>query len=101
MNSIIIGYLKILVLTTIIISCFTIVFLFFDHSHFNGLNNENDKLFADKLFNRIYYTITVLSSSSTGKTPEANTRELQIISMLLQLILISSVIGGLYYQIID
>ena len=74
-----------------IITIFTVIFSFYDSSHFVGINDdsfdaESEKKLSDKLFNRLYYTLSSLSTSDGVIVPK--TREVQIISMGLQFIVI-------------
>tara|TARA_B100000902_G_C26662801_1_gene599243 strand:- start:172 stop:471 length:300 start_codon:yes stop_codon:yes gene_type:complete len=74
-----------------IITIFTVIFSFYDSSHFVGINDdsfdaESEKNLSDKLFNRLYFTMTMLSTSDGVIIPK--TREVQIISMVLQFIII-------------
>tara|TARA_B100001094_G_C18059017_1_gene734025 strand:+ start:138 stop:437 length:300 start_codon:yes stop_codon:yes gene_type:complete len=74
-----------------IITIFTVIFSFYDSSHFVGVTDhsfdaERDKNLKDKIFNRLYYTMSSLSTSDGVLLPK--TREVQIISMLLQFIVI-------------
>ena len=86
--------LKILVFGIIIIIIFTSIFSFFDYSHFNGVNEKNELSLVNRIFNRLYFTVTTLSSSSYGDiTPK--TIEVKILSLLLQLVLIVSLLSGL------
>ena len=52
-----------------------------------GFEESDDKTFIDKLFNRLYFTMTTLSSTGYGDTI-AKSKEMKINSMILQFILI-------------
>ena len=43
---------------------FTIIFMNYDHTHFNGFTKEND--IENKFFNRLYFTTTTFSSTGYG-----------------------------------
>ena len=84
--------LKIILFSLIIISIFSIIFYNYDYTHFNGLNKDDDN--NDKLFNRIYFTVTTLSSAGYGDiTPKS--KDIKILSIILQFILITGLMGGL------
>jgi len=81
---------KIILFSLIIITIFSFLFYRYDYSHFNGLNENNDK---EKLFNRIYFTVTTLSSAGYGDiTPKS--KEVKLLSIILQFILITGLMGG-------
>ncbi len=77
-------------LVCIIITVFTIIFTLFDSTHFNGLTKENDKKITDRIFNRLYFTITTLSSANYGDIVPV-TRITKLFTMILQLIIILGV----------
>lgn len=77
-------------LVCIIITVFTIIFTQFDSTHFYGLNNENDEKITDRIFNRLYYTITTLSSANYGDIAPV-TKITKLFTMILQLIIILGV----------
>ena len=82
---------KIVLFSLIIISIFSVIFYNYDHTHFDGLNKNNDN---NKLFNRIYFTVTTLSSAGYGDiTPKS--KEVKLLSIILQFILITGLMGGL------
>jgi len=83
--------LKLLIFSSIIILLFTSIFYMFDHTHFNGIDEEHE---SDKFFHRLYFTITTLSSAGYGDiTPK--TTEIKILSIIIQFILIISLLGGI------
>ena len=77
-------------LVFIIITVFTIIFSLFDSTHFYGLTKENDNKITDRIFNRIYFTITTLSSANYGDIAPV-TRITKLFTMILQLIIILGV----------
>ena len=81
----------ILPLTSLIILtvAFSFVFLICDANEFNGLDEESDGLL--KYFNRLYFTMTTMSTVGYGDISPASVRA-KIITMVLQaLITIGSV----------
>ena len=74
-------------LITIILFSFTLLLTIFDESHFIGIKDKN---FKDKVFNRLYFVITTLSSANYGDVMPKS-RIVKIISMILQLIIIFGV----------
>jgi len=86
--------LKLILLGLVIILIFTGIFSFFDHTHFIGLDKKEDENLENRIFHRLYYTISTLSSAGYGDiTPNSYT--IKIISVLLQFILIVSLMSGL------
>lgn len=77
-------------LVFLIIFIFVFIFSLFDHSHFYGLDNKNDNKFSDRLFNRLYFTITTLSSANYGDISPV-TKITKLITMILQIIIILGV----------
>ena len=76
-------------MVTLIITTFTIILSFYNSSHFYGLKSiENN--YQDRIFNRLYFTITTLSSANYGDVVPKS-REVKIISMFLQVIIILGV----------
>lgn len=86
--------LKLILFGVTIILIFTIIFCMFDHTHFIGLEEEDDNDILNKMFHRLYYTMSTLSSAGYGDiTPKSY--PIKIVSILLQLILIVSLMSGL------
>jgi len=86
--------IKLILFGIIIILIFTSIFYMFDHTHFIGLEKEDDNVILNKIFNRLYYTISTLSSAGYGDiTPKSYATK--ILSILLQFILITSLMSGL------
>ena len=54
-------------LVFIIISIFVLIFSLFDHTHFYGLNKKNDSKLNERIFNRLYFTVTTINSSVFNK----------------------------------
>jgi len=98
MNNKLKDYLKISVISLTFILCCTTLLLAFDYTHFNGLEEEGGDTLSNKFFNRLYFTVTTLSSTGYGDIT-AQSKQLKFISMCLQFILIVSVIGGFYYSV--
>ena len=83
--------LQLLTIGIVIIFFFAGIFYMFDHSHFNGIDKEDEE---HKLINRLYFTITTLSSAGYGDiTPKSV--EVKGISIVLQFILIISLMSGI------
>ena len=84
-------FIKLLLIGLFIIFLFTGIFYLFDHTHFNGIHSEHEE---QKLFHRLYFTVTTLSSAGYGDiTPKSIT--VKSIVILLQLLLIISLMSGL------
>lgn len=91
-------YIKIILLSAIFISLFTLYLMLYDSTHFSGVEESDDKTIYDKIFNRLYFTVTTLSSTGYGDTI-ARSKIMKINSMILQFILIVGVMGGLFFSI--
>mgnify|MGYP001164873498 CR=1 FL=1 len=77
---------RMLFATLAIVIFFTMVFTLFDHTHWNGLNNDNDTKPQDKFFNRLYFTMTTFSSTGYGDISPGS-KEARIAVMFVQLLL--------------
>jgi len=76
-------------MVSVIITLFTVIFTFYDSNHFYGLEKIENNLY-EKIFNRLYFTITTLSSANYGDIVPKS-REVKIITMFLQTIIILGV----------
>ena len=77
---------KVISVTMSIVIFFTIIFSLFDYTHWTGLNKKDDSNLQDRIFNRLYFTMTTFSSTGYGDiTPKS--KELKMVVMLLQLLL--------------
>lgn len=77
-------------LVLLIITIFVIIFSLFDYNHFYGLDEKNDTKLTDRIFNRLYFTITTLSSANYGDIAPV-TKITKFITMVLQIIIILGV----------
>ena len=84
------SFLKLVGLGCCIILFFTSIFYSFDHTHFNGIDEEHE---TDKFIHRLYFTISTLSSGYGDITPKSI--EVKMISILLQSILIIGLMSGI------
>ena len=75
-----------------IVILFTIIFLQYDHTHFIGFGQKEDK--EQKILNRVYFTMTTFSSTGYGDI-SPKTQEVKIISMVLQFVLVIAMLGGI------
>ena len=50
----------------LIITIFVIILSFFDHTHWNGIEEEEDKSIIKKIFNRYYFITATISSVGYG-----------------------------------
>ena len=83
---------KLSIIGILIVTIFTGIFSLYDHTHFNGFGKEQDE--KSKLLNRLYFTMTTFSSTGYGDI-SPNSREIKIISMILQFILVIAMLGGI------
>ena len=83
---------KLSLIGIVIVLTFTLIFHLFDHNHFNGFGKEEDE--TDKFLNRLYFTMTTFSSTGYGDI-SPNSREIKIISMILQFVLVIAMLGGI------
>ena len=59
---------------------FLVILLAFDHSHWNGIDEEKDQTIGDKLMNRFYFLSATLSTAGYGDiTPKTNMTKLIVI----------------------
>ena len=72
----------------IIILIFTVIYAFFDHNHWNGIEKEDDRGFK-RLFNRLYYSMVSWSTVGYGDiTPKTViTRTIFIVQVVILLLL--------------
>ena len=77
---------KLIMATLAVVLSFTFAFTLFDHSHWAGLDENNDKTTMDKIFNRFYFTMTTFSSAGYGDiSPQS--KEARTVAMLVQLLM--------------
>ena len=63
---------------------FLVILLAFDHTNWNGIEEENDQTMGEKLMNRFYFICTTFSTAGYGDiTPKSNTARMIVIVMLL------------------
>lgn len=87
--------LKLSILAIIIILIFTIILMFFDDSNFRGFNeNESENIYI-KFINRLYFTMTTISSTGYGDVSPKSI-SIKIISMILQFALVIVLLGGIF-----
>ena len=84
--------LKLSIIGLCIVSFFTIIFHFFDHTNFNGFGEKEDE--EHKLLNRLYFTMTTFSSTGYGDISPKSIY-VKIITMLLQFSLVIAMLGGI------
>lgn len=72
-----------------IIFTFSCIFYMFDHTHFDGYELEEETS-GEKFLNRLYFTMTTLSSTGYGDIAPSSFI-VKLISILLQYILIISI----------
>ena len=75
----------------ILISIFTFLFALFDHTHFDGFGELDDSTTSKRIFNRLYFTITTVSSVGYGDI-SPKTTDIRCVVMILQTILIFAVV---------
>jgi hypothetical protein len=70
-----------------VMTCFLIILLGYDHSHWNGIDEENDETIIKKLINRFYFLTSTFSTAGYGDiTPKTNS--CRVIIIILQLFVI-------------
>ena len=82
---------KLSTIGVIIVLFFTLVFHFFDHTHFNGFGKKEDE--EQRLLNRLYFTMTTFSSTGYGDI-SPDSIPVKLITMLLQFSLVVAMLGG-------
>ena len=59
---------------------FLVILLSFDHSHWNGIEEENDQTMTDKLMNRFYFLSSTFSTAGYGDiTPKTTMTKMIVI----------------------
>ena len=59
---------------------FLVILLAFDHSHWNGIEEENDQTMSEKLMNRFYFLSTTFSTAGYGDiTPKTTMTKMIVI----------------------
>ena len=81
-----------LIETCIIVAVCTVIFICFDHTHWKGVDEEQDKKIGDKILSRFYFTTTTISSVGYGDiSPKSNA--CRIVVSILQLFIVIHIIG--------
>lgn len=70
---------------------FSAIFYHFDYNHWIGINEEDDRTFINKLFNRLYFTMTTFSSTGYGDV-SPKSKQLKIVVMIFQFLMTISII---------
>lgn len=70
---------------------FIIILTFYDHTHWNGIEEEEDKSYLKKIFNRYYFITTTISSVGYGDISPKSYVCKFIVSMLHLLVAIHAV----------
>ena len=84
-------FTKLIMATIAVVTVFTFAFMMFDHTHWAGLDNDNDSSASDKFFNRFYFTLTTFSSAGYGDI-SPKSKPARIISMIVQLLMTVAVL---------
>jgi len=84
--------LRLLKVTVIVIIVFSIIFSMFDYSHYKGIDKEDDKNCINRFLNRAYFTTSTLSSVGYGDIV-ATSKEVRVIVMAAQIVVIVNVLG--------
>ncbi len=71
---------------------FTLVFCQFDHTHWVGIDEEDDDTFNKKFFNRFYFTSTTYSTAGYGDISPKST-SCRIAVMALQTLIIVEIVN--------
>ena len=59
---------------------FLVILLAFDHTHWNGIEEEKDQTMGEKLMNRFYFLSTTFSTAGYGDiTPNSTTTKIIVI----------------------
>jgi len=58
--------IKLIKIIIISIICSTLFFSLFNHKHWTGIREEKDKTITDKIFSRLYFTMTTFSTTGYG-----------------------------------
>ncbi len=82
---------KTITVAVIIIVLFSFILSSFDHTHWAGLDKQNDSTFKDKFFNRLYFTMTTFSSTGYGDISPIS-KETRSIVMVLQFLVVVAIL---------
>ena len=83
--------IKALIKIFLIVIISTLIYMSFNHEHWNGINENDDKNLFNKLISRLYFTTTTLSSVGYGDiSPKTNINRL--ITIILHIIVLITII---------
>lgn len=84
-----------LISLVLVSSVFVVIFSFFDHTHFNGIEEESDQGY-DKILNRLYFVLTSLSTIGYGDI-SPKTQPCRYVTILLQAFVCIEFISSFLY----
>lgn len=70
-----------------VVPVFTLIFSGFNHKHWNGIEKDKDKYILNKLGDRMYFTLSTLSTIRDGNISPKNVGP-KIFVMILQILVI-------------
>ena len=71
---------------------FSLILSNFDHTNWNGINEDDDNTFYKKFFNRFYFTSTTYSTAGYGDISPKSIR-CRIVVMILQTLIILEIVN--------
>ena len=71
---------------------FTLIFCQYDHTHWSGIEEEQDDTFSKKFFNRFYFTSTTYSTAGYGDISPKST-SCRTVVMILQTLIIVEIVN--------
>lgn len=81
--------------TVLIVIIFMIIISFLDYTHWNGIQEEEDKSIPKKIFNRYYFLISTIASVGYGDiTPKSYL--CKFVVSLLQILVTTHIISYIY-----
>ena len=83
------GIIKKLILHILVLFTLTFMYLIvgYDSSHWNGIDEEQDKNFPEKFFNRFYFSTITFSTAGYGDISPRSTR-VRIVTIIFALIML-------------
>ena len=83
--------IRLIIKITSILLFFTIIYMIFDNSHWNGISENDDNTFLNRFINRLYFTSTTLSTVGYGDiTPVSNSSK--IVTIFLHIVILITVV---------
>ena len=83
--------MKNITIIIILLALIVVSLMFFDHTHFGGIDEEEDKNLTDALINRLYFTSTTISSVGYGDIVPKS-RSLKLFTIIIHILVVMTTI---------